>query len=115
MARRRTALARRARASTRRVASAGANLARRGASATAKAAAEERHTLVALGAAGAAGYMRREGMLDNLPHIDAIGVEGTYGLAAWALGRWMRSRVSSHVATGLLAIAVNRLAAGEST
>jgi hypothetical protein len=48
----------------------------------------------------------------QLPKIDAIGTAGTYGLVAWAIGRWTRSNVAQHVATGLLSVAAYQLAAG---
>ena len=108
---RRSRLARRASAGARTIVRRAAPVARRVGSATAAAAREEKHTLIALATAGAAGYARREGMLDNLPHVDAMGVEGTYGALAWLVAKYTRNRTAGHVATGLLCIAVNRLAA----
>lgn len=64
----------------------------------------EKHTLAAVGAAALLGYMSRSGEA-NLPHINALGVPGTYGAALWAIGRMGKSRVASHMATGLLSIA----------
>lgn len=110
-ARRSTSIARRASSGARVVVQRAAPVVRRVGSAASVAAASEKHTMVALLAAGAAGYARREGMLDQLPHIDALGVEGTYGALAWAVGKYTRNRMASHLATGLLCIAVNRLAA----
>lgn len=92
-----------------------APIARRAGSAAANAARDEKHTLIALGTAAAAGYARREGMLDTLPHLETLGVEGTYGAIAWALGKWTGNRTARHVATGLLCIAVNRMAAEAGT
>lgn len=86
-----------------------ANLARRGASAAARAAASERHTLTAMGAAAALGYV--EGSGTQVPKIDALGVAGTYGGLAWMVGRFTKSRVAEHVATGLLAVAVRDMVA----
>jgi len=88
-------------------------LARRAGSAAVQAARDESHTLAAVVAAGALGYARREGMLDNIPSIDAIGAEGTLALVAFAAGKFMRSKMASHVATGLASVAINRMAAGD--
>ena len=85
-------------------------LARRGASVALSKAREEKHTFIALGVAGAAGYARGKGMLDNIPHVQQLGVVGTFGIAAWALGKYTNNRIARHAATGLLAIAVNRFA-----
>lgn len=87
-------------------------VARRVGSAAASAAREEKHTITAVVAAAVVGYAQRENMLDNLPQIDAIGPVGTLGAVAWAAGRFMRSNVASHVATGLLSIAAYDLARG---
>jgi hypothetical protein len=87
-------------------------MARRAGSAVASAARDEQHTLYAIGAAGALGYAQREGMLDSIPHIDALGVEGTLGGVAWAIGRYTKSKTASHIATGLLCVAINKMAAG---
>ena len=78
----------------------GARVARAGAAA----AQAEKHTLMAVGAAAALGYMSRTGEA-NLPHINALGVPGTYGMVLWGVGRMTKSRTASHMATGLLAIA----------
>lgn len=78
----------------------GARVARAGAAA----AQAEKHTLAAIGAAAALGYMSRTGEA-NLPHINALGVPGTYGVALWGIGKMMKSRTASHMATGLLSIA----------
>lgn len=86
-------------------------LARRGFSAASKAASSERHTIAAVGASAVLGYMQRAGV--SLPKVDALGVAGTYGLAAWAGGRFMKSQILSHVATGLLSISAYQLAAGQ--
>lgn len=86
-----------------------ANLARRGATAAARAAASEKHTLTALGAAAVLGYV--EGSGTQVPKIDALGTAGTYGAAAWMIGRATKSRIAEHVATGLLAVAVRDMVA----
>jgi hypothetical protein len=90
-----------------------ARVARRAGGAALAAAQAEKHTLAAVFAAGAVGYAQRQGMLDTIPHIAAIGPIGTLGAVAWAAGRFMRSRVASHVATGLLSVAVYKAAAEE--
>jgi hypothetical protein len=86
------------------------HLARRGFSAAARAAVTEKHTLAAVGAAGALGFAKRMGV--SLPKIDALGTAGTYGVVAWAGARFMKSRTLSHVATGLLCVAAYQHAAG---
>jgi len=84
--------------------------ARRAGSAAARAAMSERHTIVAVGAAGVLGLMARQGV--QLPHISALGIPATYGLAAWGLSKVSKSRMMEHAATGLLSIGVFQLAAG---
>jgi hypothetical protein len=85
-------------------------IARRGATVGARIAMTERHTAAAVGAAAVLGFAARSGV--QLPKIDAIGTAGTYGLVAWAIGRWTRSNVAQHVATGLLSVAAYQLASG---
>jgi hypothetical protein len=86
-------------------------IARRGFSAAARAASSERHTIAAVGAAAVLGFMQRSSVA--LPKIDALGTAGTYGLIAWAGGRFMKSQILSHVATGLMSISAYQLAAGQ--
>jgi hypothetical protein len=86
-------------------------IARRGFSAAARAASSERHTIAAVGAAAVLGFMQRNSV--TLPKIDALGTAGTYGLIAWAGGRFMKSQILSHVATGLMSISAYQLAAGQ--
>lgn len=88
-----------------------AGLARRGFSAASKAASSEKHTIAAVAAAATLGFMQRSGVA--LPRVDALGTAGTYGLIAWAGGRFMRSPVLSHIATGLMSISAYQLAAGQ--
>lgn len=83
---------------------------RRVGSAARSVAMSERHTAAAVGAAAVLGFAQRSGV--SLPKIDAIGTAGTYGLVAWGIGRWTRSTVMQHVATGLLSVAAYQLAAG---
>lgn len=84
--------------------------ARRAVSAIARQAVNERHRLTALAAAAALGASERFGM--NLPEIPMVGRAGTYGLAAFALAKFTKSETMSHVATGLLSVAVHDLAKG---
>lgn len=88
----------------------GRQLARRVASSAARMAASERHTAAAVAASAVLGFAQRSGVA--LPKIDAIGTAGTYGLIAWGIGRWTRSPVAQHVATGLLSVAAYQLASG---
>lgn len=73
---------------------------------------EEAHTMAAVGAAAVLGYAQRENMLDTVPHVEALGVEGTLGVLAWVAGRYTKSKMASHVATGLLSVAAWKLANG---
>lgn len=86
-------------------------LARRGGSAVARAASSEKHTIAAVGAAALLAYAKKAGV--DLPKVDAIGTSGTYGLVLWALGRYTRSPMAQHAATGLLSIAVAELISGD--
>lgn len=83
--------------------------------ATAAAAMAEKHTLTAIGSAAVLGYAQRENMLDTVPHIEALGVEGTLGVVAFIGGKYMKSKVLSHVATGLMSVAAWKLANGTAT
>lgn len=84
--------------------------ARRAGAAAAQAAVSEKHTFAAVAAAAGYGFARSRGV--SLPYVGALGVAGTYGLAAWALGRYSRNRTMQHVATGLLAVAAAEFASG---
>jgi len=84
--------------------------ARRAGVAAAQAAVSERHTFAAVAAAAGYGFARSRGV--TLPYVSALGVAGTYGLAAWALGRYSKNRTMQHVATGLLAVAAAEFASG---
>jgi hypothetical protein len=68
--------------------------------------ASEKHTMVALAAAAAYGFVEKQGY--QIPSIGPIGPAGTVGLAAWLYGRMAKNNTAQHLATGLLAIAVNR-------
>jgi len=85
------------------------HLARRGGVRVARAAWDEKHTIFAVGAAGVLGYMEGSGQ-QPLPHIQQLGVYGTYGAGLWMLGRMTGSPTVKHAATGLLCVAVNRYA-----
>lgn len=86
-------------------------LARRGGTAVASAARSEKHTISAVAAAAILAYAKKAGV--DLPKIDALGTSGTYGLVLWAVGRYTRSPMAQHAATGLLSIAVAELISGE--
>jgi hypothetical protein len=89
-------------------------IARRGGRAAVGAALSERHTMAAVVTAGAFGYMTRPGSA-ALPHIAALGQAGTYGMALWAVGRFGKSRMAQHMATGLLCVQAAEWARGAAT
>jgi hypothetical protein len=77
------------------------------------AAKEEKHRLTACVAAGLVGYAEKEGW--NIPHIDALGVPATWGLAGWLALKAgvVKSKTLSHSVTGLLAVASYKFGAGD--
>jgi len=83
---------------------------RRVASAAGRAALSEKHTLAALGTAGALGLARRTGF--NVPHITVLGQEGTVGVALWVAGKVTKNATLQHMATGALSIALYNFAKG---
>ncbi len=92
--------------------------ARRAGSAVAAAAKDEKHTLVALGAAAALGYASRKGkdgksIASGLPKVEALGVAGTYALAAFVAAKYTKSRTLRHVATGLGSVAAYKFGLGK--
>lgn len=89
----------------------GASIARRAGSATLKAAYAEKHTLAAVATSAVLGLAKKQGIA--LPKIDALGTPGTYGAALWIAGRFMKSEILSHMATGLLSVSAYQLGAGE--
>lgn len=92
----------------------GTQIGRRVGSAAAAAAREERHTLVAGGVALAVGYADSRGMLEAVPEIvPGTGAVGTLAIAAWGIGKFTGSRIARHSATGLLAVALYRVGAGQ--
>jgi len=72
------------------------------------AALEERHTIAAVLAAIALGYIEKNNV--PVPDVLGIGTPATAGLAAWILGKTTKSRMARHVATGCLAIAAYQFA-----
>lgn len=99
-------LATRARSTARVVYARAAPVVRATGRAAARAAAEEKHTLTALAAAGALGYAEREGMLDNVSMIDNVDPKVQVAVAAWLLAKFSKSKTASHVATGLACVAL---------
>ena len=73
----------------------------------ASAAYEERHRMGAILGGLALGLIEKAGI--DLPTIPLLGKAGTLGVAAWAMGKWGKSRIASHAATGFLAIAAFEL------
>lgn len=84
---------------------------RRAGSAVARAASSERHTIAAVVAAGALAYAKKAGV--DLPKIDTLGTAGTYGLVLWAIGRFTKSPMAQHAATGLMSVAVAEMISGD--
>lgn len=66
----------------------------------------EKHTITAILAAAAFGMLEKSDV--KIPTIGGIGPAGTAGIVAWAVGRMTKNQTAQHVATGLLAVAVNR-------
>lgn len=73
----------------------------------ASAAYEERHRMGAILGGLALGLIEKAGI--DLPTVPLLGKAGTLGAAAWAVGKWGKSRMASHAATGFLAIAAYEL------
>lgn len=84
--------------------------ARRGLVSAARAAMTERHTITALATAGALGYIQRSGT--SVPHVAALGVDGTVGAVLWVAGRYTKNPMLQHAATGALACAVKSAVVG---
>lgn len=85
-------------------------VARRVAGAVARAAMTEKHRLTAMAAAGALGFAERHQF--PLPELPMVGKAGTYGLAAYVGAKMLKNETLSHVATGLLSVAVHDFAKG---
>ena len=79
-------------------------LAKRGGQAAAALARDEAHTLTAMAAGAALGYVESRAIV--VPHIRALGVAGTYGGLAWGIARYSKNKMAAHVATGLLTCAI---------
>ena len=69
----------------------------------------EKHTITAIVAAGVIGLLEKQGI--SIPTLGPLPPVATAGVAAWAYGRWGKSQMAQHIATGLLSVAVNRWAA----
>lgn len=97
--------------------------ARRAGSAVASVAADQKHTLMAGGAAYALGYASRKGkdgksFAQNIPRIKAIGLPGTLAVVSWGVGRFAKqdgtlARAARHFTTGFLAVAAHRAGVGK--
>ncbi len=74
------------------------------------AAASEKHTITALGTAAALGYVQKNAI--QVPHIGALGVDGTVGAALWLAGKYTKNPTLQHAATGALACAVKGAVVG---
>lgn len=85
-------------------------IAKKGLTLAARSAMEEKHRIVALGAAAALGMAEKNGIA--LPKFEGIGAAATYGLAAMVLGKMTKSRMLDHAATGLLSVAIYQLSSG---
>lgn len=71
--------------------------------------ARNKHRLPALVAAGFFGFLKGNGTA--IPHIEKLGVEGTYGLAAFMAAQMGKAPAwVDHAATGLLAVALHEAA-----
>lgn len=97
--------------------------ARRAGGAIASAAADQKHTLIAGGAAFALGYASRKGkdgksFAQSIPRIKAIGLPGTLAVASWLVGKYAPAggglaRSARHMTTGFLAVAAHRAGVGK--
>lgn len=74
---------------------------------------DRKHKIAAVGTAFAVGWLKKEGNLDKFPHIDKLGVLGTYGLGLAFAGEYFKSATMDHISTGLLAIAAYQWGSGE--
>src|SRR5262245_12534880 len=81
--------------------------------AAARKAIDRKHKFAAVGTGFVVGYMSKEGTLDKLPHIDKLGVLGTYGLGLAFAGDFFKSPTLDHISTGLLSIAAYQWGRGE--
>lgn len=100
----------RAAMSARRLGAMAAAGGRRFSRATLMAAASEKHTITALGTAAALGYIEKNRV--QVPHIGALGVDGTVGAALWLAGKYTKNTTLQHAATGALSCAVKGAVVG---
>lgn len=70
------------------------------------AALSEKHTLTALGTAGLLGYLDKEGKLEGIQITDSISPIATVGIGLWVAGKFSKSPMIQHAATGALSIAL---------
>lgn len=80
---------------------------KRGARRITSEASQNKHRFGAIAAGFALGYMQKNGW--SLPAIPMLGQAGTLAVAAYFGGKWMKSRMLSHAATGLAAVAAYEL------
>jgi hypothetical protein len=80
-------------------------------SAAGRAAADQKHLIAAIAGAAGLGLLRRFGVIYDL-QLGAVTIpqEAWAAVVAFVVGRMMRSRVASHMATGAGSIAVYRMA-----
>lgn len=88
-------------------------LARRGFTAAARRAAAQRHRFVAIVAAAALGFAKRQNV--KLPTPAGMSPALAYGVGAALLSGFVKSPTLDHAATGLLAVAAHEFASGESS
>lgn len=74
-------------------------------------AASEKHTIAAVAAAAILAFAKKQGV--QLPKVETLGVSGTYGLILWAAGRFTKSQMLTHAATGLMSVAVAEMISGD--
>lgn len=84
-----------------------ARAARRGARHVSTEASQNKHRLGAIGAGFVLGYMQKNNW--SIPAIPMLGQAGTLAVASYYGGKFMKSRMLSHMATGFAAIAAYEL------
>lgn len=68
----------------------------------------EKHRMGAIVGGAVMGLLDKSGI--DLPTLPFLGKAGTVGVAAWAVGKYMRSPWAEDLATGMLSIAAYELA-----
>lgn len=106
MASRARTIIRRAPQAVRTIAVRSAPVVRRVGSAAARAAADEKHTLMAAAGAGLLGYLDKNGHLDSWSLIDGVDPKTQIALGLWAVGKFTKNKIAQHVATGAIAVAI---------